>query len=85
MLVSTVEALLALYRKTTVDVDTLYKLTMEGIIQPWFYSGDKLDVLLPTFTVLPPLLLTMDVNSVRFLKVRASKKLTQSRLTYTFR
>ncbi|TIC21279.1 acetyl-CoA synthetase-like protein [Wallemia mellicola] len=69
LLVSTVEALLALYRKTTVDVDTLYKLTMEGIIQPWFYSGDKLDVLLPTFTVLPHLLLTMDVNSVRFLKV----------------
>lgn len=66
--------MLALYRKTTIDTDSLYKLTLDSVIQPWFYAGDKLAVLLPTFTVLPQLLEAMDINSVRFLKVSGDKR-----------
>ncbi|TIA91644.1 hypothetical protein E3P99_00957 [Wallemia hederae] len=68
LLVCTTEAMLALYRKSPADVNSLYKLTMESVIQPWFYAGDKLSVLLPTFTVLPQLLEAMGVYSARFLK-----------------
>ncbi|TIA79164.1 hypothetical protein E3P98_03447 [Wallemia ichthyophaga] len=68
LLIGAVEATLALYRKTTVDTESLYKLTLDSVIQPWFYAGDKLAVLFPTFTVLPQLLEAMDINSVRFLK-----------------
>ena len=61
--------MLALYRKSPADVNSLYKLTMESVIQPWFYAGDKLGVLLPTFTILPQLIEAMGVYSARFLKV----------------
>ena len=69
---SAVPATLTLIKKSINDderrIEAYYKLTIESVIQPWFFAGEKLNVLHSTFTILPSLLQSLGIYSVRFLK-----------------